>query len=306
MVLIDIVIVALCLRARRHPLSPLAWVLGLTVALLCVDILTGARLQASSLLGYSLHTAARFTGIGNSAFAALAATTLLVGALHVHYAPRRREALVFVACLFAFVVLVDGAPQLGDDVGGILTLVPLFALVAYALAGRTIRARTVITAIGATVGVLAVAIVVDLLRPPDARTHLGRFVASIGDNGSSDFGTTVSRKLASNLRTYSSVWCWIVVIIAFYLLYLVIWKRQALRTLPAGSALRAGVAATLGASIIGNLLNDSGVVVTALVFVYLGPFLTLLALDHDEPAPVLVPPPPDWRPAAANAAVSAS
>jgi hypothetical protein len=292
MLLIDVVIAAVCMHAKHHRLSPLSWVLGLTVALLCADIMTGARLQTSSLLGYSLHTAARFTGIGNTAFAALAATTILVAALHVHLAPRRREALVFVACLFAFVVIIDGAPQLGDDVGGILTLVPIFALLLYSLTGRKLRWRTVATAIGATVGVLAVATTIDLLRPANARTHLGRFVASIGNSGSSEFRTTVARKLAGNLRTYSSVWCWVIVVIAFYLLYVLIWQRQGLRMLPAGSALRAGVAATLAASILGNLLNDSGVVVTALVFVYLGPFITLLALDYDEPAPTLVDIPP--------------
>jgi hypothetical protein len=300
---IDLAVVALCLRARRHRLSPLAWVLGITVVLLCVDILTGARLQTSSLLGYSLHTAARFTGIGNSAFAALAATTLLAAGVHMHFAPRRREALVFVACLFAFVVLVDGAPQLGDDVGGILTLVPLFALLLFVLSGRKLRWRTVATAATATLGALVVATTVDLLRAPESRTHLGRFAADVGKDGWSEVSTTVSRKLAGNMRTYGSVWCWLVVIVAFYLLYVLIWQRQGLRMLPQGSALRAAVAATLAASIIGNLLNDSGVVVTALVFVYLGPFITLLALDRDEPAPVLVGPAPDPFPAAMRASV---
>src|SRR5690606_26456513 len=149
-------------------------------------ILTGARLQTSSLLGYSLHSAARFNGIGNSAFAALTATTMLVAAIHVQMAPRRREALVFAGCLLAFVVVVDGAPQLGDAVGGILTMVPLFALLWYVLSGRTLRWRTVLTAAGATIGVLALATVVDLLRPSASRTHLGRFAARVGDNGWSE------------------------------------------------------------------------------------------------------------------------
>ena len=38
-----------------------------------------------------------------------------------------------------------------------------------------------------------------------------------------------------------------------------------------------------GFAVAGNALNDSGAVVTALVFVYLGPFITLLALK-DAPA----------------------
>ncbi|HEX7169119.1 MAG TPA: glycosyltransferase, partial [Acidimicrobiales bacterium] len=123
---LDALTVVVATRATRHPLSPLTWILGVTIAVIAADVATGARLQASSMLGYSLHTAGRYTGLGNTAFAVLATATLLLAAAHVHYAPRRREALVAVALLFAFVVVVDGAPALGADVGGILTLVPAF------------------------------------------------------------------------------------------------------------------------------------------------------------------------------------
>ncbi|MDQ1397655.1 MAG: hypothetical protein QOG64_2914, partial [Acidimicrobiaceae bacterium] len=292
MFVIDAALVALALRARRHPLSPLSWILGATVGLLVADVATGARLQASSLLGYSLHTAARFTGIGNSAFAALAAATLLLAATHLHWGPRPREALVAVACLFAAVVLVDGAPSLGDDVGGILTLVPIFGVVLLVLSGRRLRIRTLAIALVATIAVLGVATTVDLLRPPEARTHLGTFAASLTHRGSSNFSTTVARKLSTNLRTYKSPWCWIVVILALYMLWVLGWRRGWSRFLPPGSALRVAVVATLSAGVLGNLLNDSGVVVTALVFVYIGPFLTLLALDGVEPAPELLDPQP--------------
>ena len=44
--------------------------------LFLVDVATGARLQMSSVLGYSPHTAGRYTGIGNTAFAVLAATAI--------------------------------------------------------------------------------------------------------------------------------------------------------------------------------------------------------------------------------------
>ncbi len=87
LVAIDAAIVALAVRARRHPLSPLAWVMGATVAVLALDVATGARLQTASVLGYSPHTAARFYGLGNSAFAVLAGTTILAGVLHFERAP---------------------------------------------------------------------------------------------------------------------------------------------------------------------------------------------------------------------------
>ena len=78
----------------------------------------------------------------SSAFAALAASVLLWAAAHLAYAPRRKEAIVTVALVLAGVVLVDGAPTLGDDVGGILTLVPVFGLAVAALAGIRLRVRT--------------------------------------------------------------------------------------------------------------------------------------------------------------------
>lgn len=281
---IVVAIVALAGRAHRHPLSPLAWILGATVAVLALDVATGARLQTSSLLGYSLHTAARFTGLGNTAFATLAATTVLLGAIHVAYAPRRQEAVLAVACLYAFVVILDGAPSLGSDVGGILTLVPVFGLTLLVLSGRRVTTRALVTAAVVTVVALTFATGIDLLRPASTRTHLGRLVGDIGTDGFSALTTTASRKLAVNFRTYRSPWSWTVVIIAVYMLYVLGWARGWRDLLPPRSALRAGVVGTLAAGLVGYAVNDSGVVVTAVVFVYLGPFLTLLALlrEHHE------------------------
>jgi hypothetical protein len=287
---VDLAAVALATRARRHPLSPLAWILGATVAMLCLDVATGARLQTSSLLGYSLHTAARFTGLGNTAFATLAATTVLLGAIHVHHAPRRQEALLAVACLFGFVVLIDGAPGLGSDVGGILTLVPVFGLTLLVLSGRRLSWRAVAVAGAVTAFAIVLATGIDMLRPVDSRTHLGRLVADVQNDGIGVFGTTLSRKVAANFRTYGSTWSWSVVIIALYMLYVLGWTPGWRDLLPSGSSLRAGVVGTLAAGLLGYAVNDSGVVVTAVVFVYLGPFLTMLALQRERGAPASIEP----------------
>ena len=282
LVAIDVMIVALAGRARRHPLSPLSWILAATVVVLALDVATGARLQTSSLLGYSLHTAARFTGFGNTAFATLASTTVLLGAIHVAFAPRRREAVLATACLFAFVVVLDGAPSLGSDVGGILTLVPVFGLTLLVLSGRRIGARAVVVAGAVTLVALALATGIDLLRPASTRTHLGRLAADVSSNGFGAFTTTASRKLAVNFRSYRSPWSWTVVIIAVYMLYVLGWARGWKELLPPGSAVRAGVVGALAAGLLGYAVNDSGVVVTAVVFVYLGPFLTMLALARER------------------------
>ena len=135
---VDAVIVTIAGRARRHALSALAWVMGFTAIVLMVDVATGARLQVNSVLGYSPQTAARFFGIGNSAFAVLAATGILAAAIHLQYAPRRREAFLTVTGFLVLLIVIDGAPSLGGDVGGILTLVPVIGLALIALSPATI------------------------------------------------------------------------------------------------------------------------------------------------------------------------
>ncbi len=290
MLALDLAIVALARRARRHPLSPLSWILFATVAINVIDLCSGAALQQSSILGYSPHTAARFTGIGNAAFAALASTSILWAAIHVQYAPRRSEALIGAGLVCGVVLVVDGAPFLGSDVGGILTLVPVFGLLFYVMAGRALRVKPVLLAGVATLAALAAAAGLDYLRPADSRTHLGRLVAAMfgDDGGSSTFMTTVSRKIATNIRVFTgSFWTWIVPIIAVVLLFFLVVQRGWERDIPRGTALRAGVVAALLCGLLGFAANDSGTVVTALVFVYLGPFVTLLALQRDDGARVV-------------------
>jgi glycosyltransferase involved in cell wall biosynthesis len=280
-VAIDLAVVWLARRRKSHPLAALSVVLFATAAINVVDLWTGAHLQHSSILGYSPHTAARFTGIGNAAFAALAATTILWASIHVHYARRRTEALCGAAVFCLVVFVADGAPMLGSDVGGILTLVPVFGLLMVVLSGRQLRARTLLYAGGATLSLIAVATGIDLLRPADQRSHLGRFAADIAGSGDNTFLTTIGRKLSTNIRVFTgSFWTWIVPVIALVLLFFLVVQRGWERDMPKGSALRAGVSAALLCGLLGFAVNDSGTVVTALVFVYLGPFITLLALDR--------------------------
>ena len=160
------------------------------------------------------------------------------------------------------------------------------------LSGRRLRARTLVSAGLAAVLLVGVAAGVDLARPAPDRTHVSQLLGQLHGGGPAALTTTVARKLSTNLRTYKSVWCWVIIVVALYQLFLLGWARGWAKLLPPRSALRGGVVATLVAGLAGNVLNDSGAVVTALVFVYLGPFLTLLALagerDVGDERPVLL------------------
>ncbi|HEX2046359.1 MAG TPA: glycosyltransferase [Acidimicrobiales bacterium] len=288
---LDLAVVALATRARRRPLSPLAWILGTTVALLVLDVATGARLQLAGILGYSPQTASRFFGLGNTAFGVLAGAALLLAALHVGHAPRRREAVVGAAALLALVVFVDGAPVLGADVSGVVTLVPVCGLAVVALAGRRLTWRTAALAALAPAAVLVALSAVDLLRPPESRTHLGRLAAETFRSGDDSVVDTVVRRAEVTASAIGrNFWTAVTPVIAVGVLVVLLCSRRARQLVPPGSPGRAGVLAALAAGLIGMAVNDSGVVVVAMVLVSVGPFLALLALAEPPGPAVLLEP----------------
>ena len=276
-------------RFRRHPLAPFGLVCGATAALIVADLATGGRLQVSSVLGTAPHTTYRFTGLGNAGFAVLAASALVAVGIHVDAAPRRREALATAACALAVVVVADVAPWMGADVGGILTLLPVSALTLLALSGRRLRARTLLLAAGLTVVGLAVVLGIDLLRPPEARTHLARFVTDTLADG--DLGPTLRRRWTANTRMLTqSAWTWFVLPLAVAFAWAVARSPRVRARVPLGPSTRIGVLAALAAGVFGWLLNDSGVVVTALVLIFVPGVLTVAAMERLQGHPGPVPP----------------
>ncbi len=151
---------------------PLAWL---------VDAAAGAPLAFNNPLGMNAVVAGRFYGVSNTAFALVAgALVVVIAGAWVALGGGRRSALLVTALLGGAALLVDGAPQLGADVGGALTLVPTLAFLAAGLAGLRLSWRRWLAIGAATVLVVGGFAVVDLLRP-GGPTHLGRFARQVAD-----------------------------------------------------------------------------------------------------------------------------
>ena len=151
---------------------PLAWL---------VDAAAGAPLAFNNPLGMNAVVAGRFYGVSNTAFALVAGVLVVVIAgIWEVLGGGRRSALLVTALLGGAALLVDGAPQLGADVGGALTLVPTLAFLAAGLAGLRLSWRRWLAIGAATVLVVGGFAVVDLLRP-GGPTHLGRFARQVAD-----------------------------------------------------------------------------------------------------------------------------
>ena len=284
-------------RARFHVLAPLFVLSASTVAVLVVDVASGARLQVNSILGYAPLTADRFYGIGGTALGVLVASTLVATAIYLDWSRRRRDALAWVGATFVVVVVAAGASVLGAKVGSILTMVPVFVVTFAALAGFRPSWKTIAVALGVTVAVVAAAGATELLRPATARSHLGELLGTSNNSGGGTLATVIARKASTDVRVFlETVWSWLALIVTLFLAYLLVRDHRFVRILPRGSALRVGALALVGAGMLGLLVNDTGIIITSLVLVYLGPYLALLALDATSRHVGAVPAPTDMHP----------
>ena len=255
---------------RSDPTDALFLALTLNVAPFLIDVVVGTPLEFNSALGYSPTVGGRFAGFSNHAYAALGASTVLLAPLLARRVGGSRGVRA-VAALFVLVVVVDGAPFWGSDVGGILSLVPAFGVMMVMLLGSRVRWSTVGWCLAGLVVALVAFTAVDLSRTPGQRTHLGRLVERIQDQGLGDFVVIVQRKLAANLLTLTtSVWG-VMLPIA---LVLAVWlaKRSRPRLDAVWSIYPNARIALVGFSVLavlGYALNDSGIAITGLMLAIL-------------------------------------
>jgi hypothetical protein len=271
--------VATWLVTRREPLDAVVLASALIVAVLVLDVVTGSTLQLSSGFGFSPEVAGRFIGYGNISYAFLGAAAVLLAGLLAHRLGGRAGAWIAIGVL-AVAVLADGAPFWGADVGGVLTMVPAYAVTAVLLLGRPIRIRSLAVLAGVTAVAIALAAVVDSLRPAGRRTHLGRLVEQVGDEGTSAFATVIQRKLEMNVQTLSSSeWRAVVVVGVAFVLFLALSRaRHLTRLLARVPELRASLVGLLIVAVLGYALNDQGIVVPAAMLAILAPVLVVLVV----------------------------
>jgi len=258
---------------------------AVTVAVLALDVMTGSRLQLSSLMGLQPVVAGRFYGMGNVTFAifvtaALLLATALSSLLVRARGPRLAAALVVL--IGAATVLVDGAPFWGADGGGPPAAIPGFAFLTLSILGIAMTWKRVLAiGLGSAALFFAVALL-DWLRAPAERSHLGRFIQAMIDGGALDI---VKRKALQNwtILTGNAPLTLLVPAALLFVIYVLArptsWGSRALQrsfqTLP---TLRAGLIALVITLTIGFLINDSGTAIPAVGATVAVPLIVAVAV----------------------------
>lgn len=278
-----IVALALLPRWRTQLLGPLGVVGAVTAIVLAVDVATGARLALDSMMGPGSLVAGRFYGFGNPPFALFATAMILTAVAFTNpllRQGRRGTAVLVIAAIGLVATAINGAPSIGADFGGPPALVPGFAIIALLAAGMRLTWQRLLLVLSAGMVTVVSIALLDWLRPPDERTHLGAFIETVLDGG---LWTVLLRKGETNLRILFGSEQTLLAIGGLLLVVLLVGRpaRSAVDApdggpyawLSAGAPLRrlgtdapmllpglVGLAVTLG---VGFAVNDSGVVVPA-------------------------------------------
>lgn len=255
---------------RQSPAGPVAVVAAITMAVLAIDVMTGSRLQISSLMGLQPVVAGRFYGMGNVTFAIFVTSAILLATMVSSWLVRRDHqqlAALLVAVIGLATVVIDGSPAWGADGGGPPATIPAFVYLVLSILGvRLTWTRALAIGAASVVVFLGVAFL-DWLRPPESRTHLGRFIQAILDGDALDI---IIRKGQQNLDILlgNAPLTLLVPAALLFVIYVLArptsWGAKALqRSYDRLPTLRAGLIALVVALTIGFLINDSGTAIPA-------------------------------------------
>ena len=233
---------------------------AVSVAAFTFDAALGGVMQPGSLINSRPIFGLRWYGFGNVTFAAYASAGLILAGYvaHRYLATGRRVAAIVAVAVAGFgIVICEGWPSMGSDFGGVIALTPAVLWLMLALSGVKITWPKLLAIAGSAVLVIAVISVLDWLRGPDRRTHLGNFVQRILDG---DALNVISRKAVASADTIVSV-VGIGSLLIGVVLWIVIFTYLVPRVSPDFSTMRSTLIAALVVAILGTLLNDGGIFV---------------------------------------------
>ena len=267
---------------RRWAAGPMTFMAGLTFLVIAEDVMHGSRLQFTSMLGLQPVFGTRYYGQGNVGYAVFATTALLVAAVlagSLVASGHRRLAAGTVVLIGLTAVLIDGFPSWGADGGGPLALLPAVAYLALSTLGIALTwRRAVLIAFGSLVLVSGFA-VLDYLRPPQARTHLGITVAHLRHGDVSPLGKIFTlnwKMLTSNGLTTLTVGLLLIALVVALLVPGILGRR--LKALFSRVPLLAqGMAAIAVCWLLAFFANDSGTGIPPTGLLVVSPLLLMLA-----------------------------
>ncbi|MBI5230989.1 MAG: hypothetical protein HY876_02365 [Coriobacteriales bacterium] len=258
-----------------------------TAALLLVDQLVGYPFSFVNYFGYSPLLGARFYGMGNEASAIVFGALLAGTALIFDQWPDSKLTAIgrrwLVPVVGMIVVGIAAAPGLGANVG-----VAVWGTFGILLAWWLFNGHRVTWRLGAIM-VISIVLLIGVLAVLDltgaTQTHLGRAITSAQRGGIIELWNIVARKAATNARVFTRTnYSYILIAVLVYLGYMR-WRPSGefADTLRRNRYFAQAITVMLATGALAFFTEDSGIIIPALISLYLGTGLEWLMLARLRP-----------------------
>lgn len=261
------------LGSGRKFLGTLGIISAFTLGMIIIDVFCNGYFELRSFWGYSAVAGARFYGIGNEYLGFLFGAYIIT--VSVNYERmlawkigRYRVQLLWLAVVLITMLIIH--PNLGAKIGGGITALIGLSITTYLWLERPIRFREILGLAAALFVMLALVGSWDYYINRNFTTHFGQLLAFIKNSGFSNFIEIISRKLQLNLRLidYSG---WTKVLIGVLLIIPILYKRPpaaVARLIQKHPGITRGFLGLSITALIGLLVNDSGIVTAATIYIF--------------------------------------
>ncbi len=255
----------------------------ITVIVLAVDQLTGGNLARIGFLSYKPITASRYTGMGNEGATILFVCWIMLSGMMLNRFPDLKISVIFKnwlflvlsVCLIAIIVLPFWGGQFGALVWGTLGMFCTW----WVFKGHRLTWKVVLSVIGAMVVLMCALVLVDGM---GGQSHLGATASDLLTQGPSYLLIIARNIFIMNWATVVYSPAGTVCLIAFWIWlaririkkpgpYKVFWDRN--------YYFKSSFTAVMITSVLVLIIEDSGILLPALIILYSTSALTWLVCD---------------------------
>ena len=262
---------------KKDFLKALSILSFVTVIMIVADGLLNGYFELKSFFGYSAVAGARFYGLGNEYMGFLIGAYIVF--ISINYEKLGKHRNQFLWLMVGLMAIFLAHPNFGANIGGGITALVGLGITVYLLSGHPVGIKE----IGALAGALATLLLMvgfwEIYVSGSFITHFGQFLNLIKTNGFGAIGDLISRKWELNLRliAYTS---WTKILICILFAIPVLYKKppaMAQKFLTEYPHIGRGFTGLAMAALIALIVNDSGIVSVATMFIF-GGIMLLLAI----------------------------
>lgn len=253
----------------RHN-TMIATIMGLTSAIVVIDLFTGQSLMKSSVLGYDPIIGARFYGVGNEVMG-LTIGSAVIGTAIILESGYKKIRYLFLLTIITFLLVTGaiGLPPYGANVGGLITALVTFLIALFKFKGYKVTWQRATIIAAALTGVLLLVLAWDMVFASRS-SHFGQAIDLLKSGGFEQIWLIAKRKLEINYKLLQwTIWSRV------FLLSLLVYGFLFMRPIglmkgfiAENQKLAAGIVSVVIGSIVAMTVNDSGVVAGATTIIF--------------------------------------